>query len=56
MDDLELAREAARVGAAIVGEWAGRVGDPDLKGAVDPTGVLSTTPSRRSAKWARGAG
>jgi myo-inositol-1(or 4)-monophosphatase len=36
MNDLELAQEAAAVGASIVAEWAGRFGDADLKGAVNP--------------------
>ncbi len=36
MDDLELTTAAARSGAAVLLRWFRRIGDPDLKGAVDP--------------------
>ena len=36
MNDLDLAREAAAVGARIVADWADRFGSADLKGVVDP--------------------
>jgi myo-inositol-1(or 4)-monophosphatase len=36
MNDLELAREAAAIGAGIVADWADRFGGADLKGAVNP--------------------
>ena len=36
MDDLALALDAARQGAAVVRHWAGRAGGPDYKGADNP--------------------
>ncbi len=36
MDDLELALAAARAGAAVVRDWAGKVGGPEYKARNDP--------------------
>ena len=36
MNDASLALEAARAGAAVVRDWAGRIGGPDYKAADDP--------------------